>query len=113
MSTTGGDFPWPKASEFRDWMINREGTDYPSDASHEKRYRDLGAEPLRGTARLDGPGAVLVSLRDGGERRLSARDIIVGIGTHGAASPTSSASTGSTIGPTAKRPRRASCRGAS
>ena len=36
----GGDFPWPRASDFRDWMINREGLDYPSDASHEQRYRD-------------------------------------------------------------------------
>ncbi len=35
----GGDYPWAKASDFRDWMISREGTDYPSDANHEARYR--------------------------------------------------------------------------
>jgi dihydrolipoamide dehydrogenase len=50
----GGDFSWSRASTFRDWMVNRGGLAYPSDASHEKRYRDLGAEPIRGTARLDG-----------------------------------------------------------
>ena len=33
----GGDFPWQKASDFRDYMISREGTDYPSDANHEAR----------------------------------------------------------------------------
>jgi dihydrolipoamide dehydrogenase len=78
----GGDFPWPKASDFRDWMVTREGVAYPSDASHEQRYRDLGAEPIRGTARLDGPGIVRVALHDGGERVLRARDIVVAIGSY-------------------------------
>ena len=62
----GTRFGWKEASDFRDYMINREGTDYPSDASHEKRYHEAGAESIRGTARLDGPGAVRVALRDGG-----------------------------------------------
>ncbi len=78
----GGDYPWQKASDFRDWMINREGIDYPSDAGHEQRYRDVGAEPIRGTARLDGPGVVRVALRDGGERVLHGRDIIIAVGSH-------------------------------
>ena len=77
----GGDFPWSKAVEFRDWMISREGTDYPSDATHEKRYREIGAEPIRGIARLDGPGAVHVTEGDGRERRLTARHILIGIGS--------------------------------
>ena len=77
----GTRFPWSEASDFRDYMINREGTDEPSDASHEKRYREVGAEPIRGTARLDGPGAVAVELRDGGQRRLTARHILLGIGS--------------------------------
>ena len=29
----GGDFGWQKASDFRDYMINREDIDYPSDAA--------------------------------------------------------------------------------
>ncbi len=78
----GGDFPWDKASEFRDYMISREDTDYPSDASHESRYRSVGAEPIRGTARLDGPGTVRVALADGGERVLHARDIVIAVGSH-------------------------------
>jgi pyruvate/2-oxoglutarate dehydrogenase complex dihydrolipoamide dehydrogenase (E3) component len=77
----GGEFPWQQASDFRDWMINREDSDYPSDASHEERFREIGAEPLRGTARLDGPGVVRVALREGGERVLHARDVIVAIGS--------------------------------
>ena len=78
----GGDFAWQKASDFRDWMINREGLDYPSDASHEQRYRSLGAEPVRGTARLDGPGTVRVALKSGGERVLTAQDVVIAIGSH-------------------------------
>jgi dihydrolipoamide dehydrogenase len=78
----GGDYPWEKASDFRDWMISREGTDYPSDTSHEDRYRSVGAEPIRGSARLDGPGRVRVELTDGGERVLEGRDIIIAVGSH-------------------------------
>ena len=78
----GGDYPWSKASDFRDWMINREDIDYPSDAGHEQRYRDVGAEPIRGTARLDGPGTVRVALVDGGERVLQGEDIVIAVGSH-------------------------------
>jgi pyruvate/2-oxoglutarate dehydrogenase complex dihydrolipoamide dehydrogenase (E3) component len=78
----GGDYPWSKASDFRDYMISREGTDYPSDAYHEGRYREVGAEPIRGTARLTGPGTVHVDLRDGGERTLHGRDIIIAVGSN-------------------------------
>src|SRR6188508_723407 len=69
----GGNFPWEKASAFRDWMINREGIDYPDDSSHEKSYLDQGAVAIRGSARIDGPGKVSVALRDGGTRRLECR----------------------------------------
>ena len=33
----GGDYPWPKASDRRDYMINREGIDYPDDVFHTTR----------------------------------------------------------------------------
>jgi dihydrolipoamide dehydrogenase len=77
----GGDFPWQKASEFRDWMINREDIDYPDDSSHEKGYRKDGAEPIRGVAHIDGPGRVSVALRDGGTRQLACRFIVVAVGS--------------------------------
>jgi pyruvate/2-oxoglutarate dehydrogenase complex dihydrolipoamide dehydrogenase (E3) component len=78
----GGDFSWSRASDFRDWMINREHVDYPSDASHEARYREVGAEPIRGSGRLDGPGTVRVALADGGERVLHGRDVLLAVGSH-------------------------------
>ncbi len=77
----GGDFPWSKASEFRDWMINREGIDYPDDSSHEKSYRDQGGVPIRGKARIVAAGRVDVTVRGGGTRELAARWIIVAIGS--------------------------------
>jgi dihydrolipoamide dehydrogenase len=78
----GGDFQWQKASDFRDWMISREGTAYPDDSSHEAGYREQGAEPIRGRARIGGPGRVVVTLRDGGERTLAARHLVLAIGSH-------------------------------
>ncbi|MEA2622025.1 MAG: hypothetical protein QOH61_935 [Chloroflexota bacterium] len=78
---TGGDFPWPKASDFRDWMINREDRDYPDDSSHEKGYLEKGAVPIRGKARIVGPGRVDVQTADGGSRRLAAKHILVCVGS--------------------------------
>ena len=43
----GGDFPWPKASDFRDWMINRERIEYPDDSSHVRELKAGGATPIR------------------------------------------------------------------
>ncbi len=34
----GGDYPWEKASARRDYMIVREGRDYPDDSGHIKGY---------------------------------------------------------------------------
>jgi pyruvate/2-oxoglutarate dehydrogenase complex dihydrolipoamide dehydrogenase (E3) component len=77
----GGDFPWQKASDFRDWMINREGIDYPDDSSHEKDYREKGAVPIRGRARILGMGRVDVAENGGGRRELDARSIVVAVGS--------------------------------
>ena len=54
----GGDYPWSKASDFRDYMINREGTDTPDDSGHTKGLEEAGATVVRGSATLDGPGRV-------------------------------------------------------
>lgn len=79
----GGDYPWTRAAARRDWMINREGLPYPSDAGHVRRLTEAGAEVVRGEARLAGPGTVEVAASDG-RRTLSARTVIVAVGTRGA-----------------------------
>ena len=38
----GGDYPWPKASAFRDYMINRVDRDYPDDTGHLKALAKAG-----------------------------------------------------------------------
>ena len=79
----GGDYPWTRASARRDWMINREGLPYPSDAGHVRRLTDAGADVVRGEARVTGPGAVRVRLAEGGERHLRGRFLVVAVGTRG------------------------------
>jgi pyruvate/2-oxoglutarate dehydrogenase complex dihydrolipoamide dehydrogenase (E3) component len=76
----GGDYPWPRASQRRDWMISREGTDYPDDSRHVDDLKKAGAVAMRGSARLDGPGRVVVS-HDGVEHPLEARAVILAVGS--------------------------------
>jgi pyruvate/2-oxoglutarate dehydrogenase complex dihydrolipoamide dehydrogenase (E3) component len=76
----GGDYPWEKASARRDYMIVREGRDYPDDSGHVKGYTSAGIVPLRGTAKIAGPGKVVVRV-DGGPRELEARDIVIAVGS--------------------------------
>ena len=76
----GGDYSWEKASARRDYMIVREGRDYPDDTGHIKGYKSAGTVPVRGTATIAGPGKVLVRGADG-SRELEARDIIIAVGS--------------------------------
>lgn len=76
----GGDYPWPRASLRRDYMINREGIDYPDDSGHVRDLEGAGAVTLRGSARLDGPGRVAVS-HDGVEHLLEAAAVVVAVGS--------------------------------
>lgn len=76
----GGDYPWPRASERRDWMISREGIDYPDDSRHFTDLERAGAVPMRGTARLEGRGRVLVT-HDDVEHALDAGAVILAIGS--------------------------------
>lgn len=79
----GGDYSWRKASNFRDWMISREKGRTPDDGSHVGRLEMAGAEVVRGTAQITGPGKVLVNpTRGKGSRKLRARNLIVAVGTH-------------------------------
>ncbi len=78
----GGDYRWGKASDFRDWMIVRERPrDWPDDSGHVNGLEAAGAEVIRGEARLDGPGRVLVRTNDR-ERRLEATSILVAVGSN-------------------------------
>lgn len=87
----GGDFPWQKASDFRDYNIVREGRDYPDDSSHLAAIREAGGTAMRGRARVAGPGRVEVREKahgaeaddpaDGAVRTLEAGSIIVAVGS--------------------------------
>src|SRR5687767_13492479 len=72
----GGDYPWKKASDFRDYMINRTKTDEPDDSGHVTSLEGAGATVIRGSASLAGPGRVRV-----GDRELEAGAIILAIGS--------------------------------
>ena len=72
----GGDFPWKRASDFRDYMINREEIDEPDDSGHVRSLEGAGATVIRGSAALDGPGRVRV-----GDRILEAGAVIVAVGS--------------------------------
>jgi pyruvate/2-oxoglutarate dehydrogenase complex dihydrolipoamide dehydrogenase (E3) component len=72
----GGDYPWSKASDFRDYMINREETDEPDDSGHVKSLEEAGATVIRGSAALDGPGRVRVD-----DRVVEAGTVILAVGS--------------------------------
>jgi pyruvate/2-oxoglutarate dehydrogenase complex dihydrolipoamide dehydrogenase (E3) component len=72
----GGDYPWSKASDFRDYMINRIDRETPDDSGHVKSLESAGATIIRGSATLDGPGRVRVD-----DRTIDAGAIVLAIGT--------------------------------
>ena len=76
----GGDYSWEMASARRDYMIVREGRDYPDDSGHIKSYKSVGIVPIRGTAKFVGPGKIVVRA-DGPQRELEARDIVIAVGS--------------------------------
>ena len=79
---TGGEYGWPRAAAFRDWMINRtDGADWPDDSRHMRDIEDKGGVAIRGSARLAGEGRVAVTGSDGAERVLSARHVILAVGS--------------------------------
>jgi pyruvate/2-oxoglutarate dehydrogenase complex dihydrolipoamide dehydrogenase (E3) component len=76
----GEDYSWERASQRRDYMINREGLPYPDDSSHVRGLEAAGATVVRGTGRLAGPGRVEVS-HDGAVHELQGRNIIIAVGS--------------------------------
>jgi pyruvate/2-oxoglutarate dehydrogenase complex dihydrolipoamide dehydrogenase (E3) component len=77
----GLDVPWRHASDRRDWMISREGTDYPSDAGHVRNLEAAGARVVKGVARIASAGRVEVDAHGGGSESLEGRSIIVSAGS--------------------------------
>jgi pyruvate/2-oxoglutarate dehydrogenase complex dihydrolipoamide dehydrogenase (E3) component len=77
----GVDYPWPRASDRRDWMISREGIDYPDDGHRIGLLRDGGADVHKGTARVTGQGKVEVRADGRNPETLEARAIIVCTGS--------------------------------
>jgi pyruvate/2-oxoglutarate dehydrogenase complex dihydrolipoamide dehydrogenase (E3) component len=78
----GGDYPWQKASDRRDYMINRIKTEQPNDGSHVHALEKAGAAVFRGTAKLAGPGVVRVT-HENTTHDLTAKDVIVAVGSVG------------------------------
>src|SRR4029079_17949786 len=80
----GGDYPWPKASAFRDYMINRIDRDYPDDTSHFRALRKSGALPIRGEARFTRTDPLTVEVResDGVTRSIEAEGVVLAVGSH-------------------------------
>jgi dihydrolipoamide dehydrogenase len=76
----GGSYDWERASDRRDYMISREGTDYPSDAGHVKGLEEAGAVVMRGTARITGSGQLNVA-HEGAEHTVKARHIVIAVGS--------------------------------
>jgi pyruvate/2-oxoglutarate dehydrogenase complex dihydrolipoamide dehydrogenase (E3) component len=76
----GGDYPWPRAAARRDYNINRIGIPYPDDAFHVQRLEAVGAVIVRGTARLDGPGRVVVT-HDDVTHELEGTHVVVAVGS--------------------------------
>ncbi|MGH2386327.1 MAG: dihydrolipoyl dehydrogenase family protein [Candidatus Limnocylindria bacterium] len=72
----GGDYPWKKASDFRDYMISATKTDEPDDSGHVESLESAGATVIRGSASLAGPGRVRVV-----DRQLEAGAVILAVGS--------------------------------
>lgn len=76
----GGAYPWPRASDFRDYMINRQGTDWPSDHGHVASLEGAGATVIRGEAAFVGPGRLRIGTDDGA-REVAAGAVILAVGS--------------------------------
>jgi pyruvate/2-oxoglutarate dehydrogenase complex dihydrolipoamide dehydrogenase (E3) component len=77
----GDTYSWQRASERRDYMVNRAaGAAEPDDTSHVRALEDAGAMTIRGDARLVDRGVVEIRT-DGDARRVGARNVIVAVGS--------------------------------
>ena len=78
----GADYSWRRASERRDYMVNRPaGAAEPDDTSHVRSLEKAGAATFRGEGRISGRGRVTVTSDDGATTELEARDVVVAVGS--------------------------------
>lgn len=84
--THGGDYPWPRVSDRRDYMIDREKRDYPDDSGHVRSLERAGAAVFRGAARLAGAGRVVVT-HDTTTHELPAKNVVIAVGSVGKVPP--------------------------
>jgi len=78
-----GSYSWQRASDRRDYMINRENRDWPDDSGHVRGLEGAGARLFHGRARIAGPGLVDVAPVDpaAAPTRLAAGTIVVATGS--------------------------------
>ncbi|HEY0444813.1 MAG TPA: NAD(P)/FAD-dependent oxidoreductase, partial [Candidatus Limnocylindrales bacterium] len=75
------DYSWERASERRDYMINRrKDADEPDDSGHVRSLEGDGAVTHRGEARIVAPGRVAVTTGDG-TTELQGDNILVAVGS--------------------------------
>jgi pyruvate/2-oxoglutarate dehydrogenase complex dihydrolipoamide dehydrogenase (E3) component len=78
----GDAYTWRRASERRDYMVNRASdAEQPDDTSHVQALEDAGAETARGSARIVDRGRVEIRDEDGGTRTVGAREVVVAVGS--------------------------------
>ena len=83
----GADYPWSRASERRDYMVNRPANAAePDDASHVTALEGDGSVTYRGEARITARGRVSVT-HDGVTHELAARNIVVAVGSRSKVPP--------------------------
>lgn len=74
-------YDWAAASAQRDYIVNRRaGDEEPDDGGHVRGLEGAGAVAYRGSASIVGPGQVQVR-HDGTTRQLSARNVVVAVGS--------------------------------
>ena len=78
----GADYSWQRASERRDYMVNRPpGAAEPDDTSHVRSLEKAGVATFRGEGRIAGRGRVTVTSEDRATTDLEARNIVIAVGS--------------------------------
>jgi dihydrolipoamide dehydrogenase len=83
----GADYSWQRASERRDYMVNRPaGAAEPDDSSHVRSLEAAGATTFRGKGRIASRGVVEVT-GPTGTTTIEGREVIVAVGSRSKVPP--------------------------